>query len=155
MVEGALDDGQRLLALNELYVGHRTHQSARYRIAQDDAVARMEERQSSSGVIVATGTGSTGWARSVHRERRTEITLPKPCDGELVFFVREAFPGRALGTSLTEGRLAHEATLEIVSEMNDGGAVFGDGIEEDRLEFGYGQRLRVRASEHRLRLVVG
>jgi NAD kinase len=151
MVEGLLDDGQRLVALNELFIGHRTHQSARYVIGAGDT----QEHQSSSGIIVATGTGSTGWARSVHRERRTEVVLPAPCDGACVYFVREAFPGRALGTSLTEGILCVGGALTVTSEMNEGGAVFGDGIEEDRLEFGFGQRLVVRASETRLRLVVG
>ena len=151
MVEGTLDDGQRIVALNELFIGHRTHQSARYLIADRE----REEHQSSSGILVATGTGSTGWARSVHRERRTELTLPAPCDRDVVYFVREAFPGRALGTSLTEGRLSPGTTLTVTSEMNEGGAVFGDGIEDDRLEFGFGQRLIVRASETRLRLVVG
>lgn len=63
MVEARLDDVQRLLALNEIFLGHRTHQSARYRIAVEGA----NERHSSSGVVVATGTGATGWARSIHR----------------------------------------------------------------------------------------
>jgi NAD kinase len=151
MVEGVLDDGQRLLALNELFIGHRTHQSARYVIAAGE----QQEHQSSSGIIVATGTGSTGWARSVHRERRTDVTLPSPCDGTCVYFVREAFPGRALGTSITDGVLDAGSALVVTSEMNEEGAVFGDGIEDDRLEFGFGQRLSVRASELRLQLVVG
>ena len=30
MAEASLDDGRRLLALNEVFVGHRSHQSARY-----------------------------------------------------------------------------------------------------------------------------
>jgi len=32
MVEAVLDDGQRVLALNEVFLGHRSHQSARYLI---------------------------------------------------------------------------------------------------------------------------
>ena len=60
MVEAKLDDGQTLAALNEIFVGHRSHQSARYEIA----VEGKDESQSSSGLIVSSGTGATGWARS-------------------------------------------------------------------------------------------
>jgi NAD kinase len=73
MVEVVLDDGQRLRALNEIYLGHRTHQSARYVIA---APGRGEERHSSSGVVVATGTGATGWALSIARARR-RVAAPR------------------------------------------------------------------------------
>jgi NAD kinase len=69
MVEVRSDDGQRLLALNEIFIGHRSHQSARYRIRHRGA----EERQSSSGLIVTTGTGATGWATSIWRNRVTPI----------------------------------------------------------------------------------
>ena len=134
MVEAALDDGQRLLAVNELFVGHQTHQSARYRISWNGA----EERQSSSGVIITTGTGSTGWARSIHLHRVTDVVLPAPCDPSVAFFVREAFPSRATATSLTDGVMAAGQELLIVSEMNERGVVFGDGIEEDRIDFGWG-----------------
>src|SRR3546814_5517980 len=51
MVEGRLDTGEKLVALNELFVGHRSHQSARYRLALGDTA----EDHSSSGLIVATG----------------------------------------------------------------------------------------------------
>ena len=70
MATARLDDGQSLLALNEVFVGHRSHQSARYRIR----LAGREERQSSSGLIVATGTGATGWGKSCLCE--TSITFP-------------------------------------------------------------------------------
>ena len=148
MVRATLDDGQSLLALNEIFVGHCTHQSARYRVRFGD----REERQSSSGVIVATGTGSTGWARSVHGMRRSKLELPAPADRQLVFFVREAFPSRATGTSIQEGIVASDATMTLSSEMDDGGVLFGDGIELDRLEFPWGARLSVQCAEHPLRL---
>jgi hypothetical protein len=151
MVEARLDDGQRLLALNELFAGHRSHQSARYRIA----LGGREERQSSSGVIVATGTGATGWARSINLERRRALDLPRPCDPAIAFFVREPFPSVGTGTSINGALLAHAEPLELVSEMNDGGAIFGDGIEDDRLEFSWGTRARVAVATERLRLVKG
>jgi NAD kinase len=149
MAEARLDDGQRLLALNEIFVGHRTHQSARYRIRCDD----REEAQSSSGVIVATGTGATGWARSIERQRRESPCLPRPEDPALVYFVREPFPSVSTATGIEQGLLPDGRPLEIVSEMNDGGTVFADGIEDDRLEFGWGMRLRVALAAERLHLV--
>ena len=53
MVRASLDDGQALLALNEIFVGHRSHQSARYRLG----VGERAEHQSSSGLIAATRDG--------------------------------------------------------------------------------------------------
>ncbi|MBT5023126.1 sugar kinase, partial [Candidatus Woesearchaeota archaeon] len=61
MAQAKLDDGQILFALNDLFIGRQTHISARYRI---NYLGR-EERQSSSGLIVTTGTGSTGWFTSI------------------------------------------------------------------------------------------
>jgi len=149
MVEARMDDGQRILALNELFVGHRTHQSARYRLRQ----AGREERQSSSGIVVATGTGATGWARSIALARKTNLTLPKPAQDRLVFLVREAFPSRATGVSLTDGTLAESESIEVTSEMNEGGTVFGDGIEDDRIDFRWGLRARVTVAKEKLQLV--
>ena len=150
MVRADLDDQQFLVALNELFIGHRSHQSARYEIHWRD----QEEMQSSSGLIVTTGTGGTGWARSVHRERASTLRLPTPTEDALAFFVREAWPSLATGTSCTEGRLLHEESLEIVSRMERGGVVFGDGIESDALELPWGARLKVHLGRRRLHLVV-
>ena len=54
MAEVRLSDGQRLLAFNDLFIGPRSHTSARYAIQHRD----RHEIHSSSGVIVATGAGS-------------------------------------------------------------------------------------------------
>ena len=149
MAEALLDDGQRLLALNELFVGHAGHQSARYTLT----ASGRSERQSSSGVIVTTGTGATGWAASISRERPEPIALPGPADGRLAFFVREAWPSPATATTLTQGLLAPPEALEVTCELGDGGVVFGDGIEADRLELAWGQRLRVQTARETLALV--
>ncbi len=148
LARATLDDGQRLLALNEVFAGHRSHQSARYRLRLDG----REERQSSSGVIVTTGTGATGWARSVNGERRRPLDLPRPGDRALAFFVREPFPSVATGTTLDGAVLDGGEGLEVVSEMDDGGVLFADGIEDDRLEFPFGVRARFDVAPERLRL---
>jgi hypothetical protein len=80
--------------------------------------------------------------------------LPAPTDDRAVWFVREPFPSVATQTDLEWGTLRRGAALHVISEMGEGGAVFADGIESDRLEFANGQRLRVRLSKQRLALVV-
>lgn len=149
MVEARLAAGDRMFALNEIFLGHRSHQSARYRIE----VGGREERQSSSGLIVASGTGATGWASSIHRERAASFGLPAPQAAELAWFVREAWPSIATGVDLTAGLLQPGDCLRIVSEMEDG-VVFGDGIEADRLNVPWGQPVEVRRADEVLRLVV-
>jgi NAD kinase len=149
MVEARLDDTQRVLALNEVFIGHQSHQSARYMIRRQGS----NEHQSSSGLIVTTGTGATGWGRSISLERKSELDLPAPDERRLCFFVREAWPSPTFGTMLTEGLLEADDALEVVSELDDGGVVFGDGIETDRLAFRWGMTVTVRVAPERLRLV--
>lgn len=149
MVEAAADDGQTLRALNEVYVGHASHQSARYLLRLPGGA---DERQSSSGVLVGTGTGATGWLRSAWEERHSSLALPQPTDPGICWFVREAWPSPATGTSLTEGALGAGEALELVAE-SDQLVCFGDGIEADALVLRWGQRLRVTKAEVCLRLV--
>jgi len=103
--------------------------------------------------IVTTGTGATGWARSVNGERRRPLDLPAPADAALAFFVREPFPSVSTGTRLDGARLGEGEALELVSEMDEGGVLFADGIEDDRLDFPYGARARFEIAPDRLRLV--
>lgn len=149
MVEAALDDGQALRALNEVYVGHPSHQSARYRIQPPDGSA---ERHSSSGVLVGTGTGSTGWCRSVWLERHSSLTLPEPEQASLCWFVREAWPSPATGTERTEGVLDAGEELVLIAESDL--VLFGDGIEADALALTWGQAVRLRVAPQRLHLLV-
>ena len=150
MVSAATDDGESLLALNEVYLGHSGHQSARYVLSTPEG---EEEHHSSSGLLVGSGTGATGWLLSIARQRARQIALPGPTDPELGWFVREAWPGPTTGASLTEGLLpdGQELTVRIEGESL---VVFGDGIEADRLALGWGQTVRIRAAERQLRLVV-
>jgi len=149
MVSVAVDDGQRLVALNEFFIGHRTHQSARYRIGWEGA----EEAQSSSGLIVATGTGATGWARSICLRRVEPPVLPGPTEPTLAFFVRESFPSVRTGTHIQDGLIRDGTQLRVVSEMNSGGVIFGDGIEDDRINFHWGMQATIGLADVKLHLV--
>ncbi len=149
MVEARLDSGERLLALNEVFVGHRSHQSARYRIT---CGARAED-QSSSGLIVASGTGATGWARSISEATHASLPLG-PEERAVAYFVREPFPSIATGTSLRMGKLARER-LAVTSRMNDGGVIFADGIEQDHLAFDWGREVTLGPADRTLHLITG
>lgn len=144
------DDGQGLYALNEVFVGHQGHQSARYRLS----VGAREERQSSSGLIVSTGTGSTGWTRSITTQRAISEAMPGVTEEKLAWFVREPWPSVATGTELNFGFLEAPHTLRVVSEMGEGGVIFADGVESDYLEFGSGQSALISLAPHRLQLLM-
>lgn len=150
MVEARLDDGQTLCALNEIFIGHRSHQSARYELRHGDRSAV----HCSSGVVVTTGTGATGWARSITRERGAPPDLPSPTERRLAYLVREAFPSVATSVELTAGVLESDVSLELVSRIHDGGLLFGDGMESDSLRFDWGMRVRLRVADKALNLVL-
>jgi hypothetical protein len=147
MVSATLDNGESLDALNEVFVGHPSHQSARYRIG----AAGVVESQSSSGLIAATGTGATGWAASIHRERHGGVELPGVGDRALAWFVREAWPSPSTATSLTAGRLVDGDALTVVVE-SDALVVFGDGLEADRLTATWGQAITLALADRTLQL---
>lgn len=144
------EDGQELLALNDIFIGHSSHQSARYRIHY----AGEEERQSSSGIICSTGTGSTGWARSIVMQRGLENEMPEPADRLLAWFVREPWPSVSTGATLNFGYCSDTESLGIQSEMGSEGVIFADGIETDRLEFLEGQSVQLGLASHTLNLVI-
>ncbi|MEU0411532.1 hypothetical protein ABZ307_27450 [Streptomyces griseorubiginosus] len=151
MVEAVADDTQRLVALNEIYLGAAGHQTARYRLGLEGD-GGVVEAQASSGVLVGTGTGATGWLRSVWQERGARLRLPEPTENRLVWFVREAWPSPATGTSLTAGELPARARLRLTVE-SERLIAFGDGMEGDAVELTWGQTVEVGVCGERLRLV--
>ncbi|MFB7503017.1 hypothetical protein [Streptomyces broussonetiae] len=151
MVEAVADDTQRLLALNEIYLGTPGHQTARYRLGLEGD-GGVVEAQASSGVLVGTGTGATGWLRSLWQERSSRIALPSPTEDRLVWFVREAWPSPATGTTLVAGELGASTALTVTVE-SDRLIAFGDGIETDAIQLTWGQTVRVGVCGQRLRLV--
>jgi NAD kinase len=144
LAEARLADGQRLLAFNDLFIGARTHVSARYRLRWKS----REERQSSSGVLVATGAGSTGWLSSVYQmvsgiAAWTGAPPVRPLrldweDRQLVFVVREPFVSRHSEAKIVTDVIAAGERLEIASTMPAGGVIFSDGVEADFLAFDSG-----------------
>jgi NAD kinase len=161
MAEVRLNDGQHLLAVNDFYVGQRTHVSSRYSLSWHS----QTERQSSSGVLVSTGAGSTGWLSSTQNMAAAVAGLLGGAapdwprlrlawdDPRLVFVVREPFRSRSSDVRLTAGMLEEGEELVLESHMPGGGVVFSDGVEADALAFNAGAVATIRAARRKTRLV--
>jgi hypothetical protein len=160
LAEAILHDGQRLLAFNDLFVGCASHVSARYMLR----AAKHQESQSSSGILVATGAGSTGWLSSVFNMAsgiaRSFGGPPQPRpqlaweDRKLAWAVREPFASKSSQANLVFGIVNEGQELVVESQMPAGGVIFSDGIESDYLEFNGGTIARITVSPQRARLVV-
>lgn len=162
MARAALADGQVLHAVNDLFIGARTHTSALYEIT----AAGQKETQSSSGLIVSTGLGSTAWFKSIvtgslaiagaygsPAEQSAYSPLPWNAD-ELRFAVREPFPSRTSQVGLVYGRLKKSERLSVRSLMPENGVIFSDGIEADRLDFNSGTEVQIRVADREGHLIV-
>jgi len=160
LAEARLADGQRLLAFNDLFIGARSHVSARYRLRWKSS----EEAQSSSGVLVSTGAGTTGWMSSVFQmvsgiAQWTGGTPVRPLrfewdDPRLIFVVREPFVSRHSAAAIVTDVIAPGERLEIDSTMPTGGVIFSDGVEADHLAFDSGARVAIGAAADSAHLVV-
>ncbi len=162
LAEARLNDGQSLLAFNDLFIGARSHVSARYDIAQGG----RRETHSSSGIIVSTGAGSTGWLQSVYAGAAAVVTAlggqvqPPPERGRLpwdtdhlMYSVREPFPSKATQTSLVFGSIDAGHPLTLRSHMADNGVIFSDGMEDDFLAFNAGSTATIGMAPNRAQLV--
>ena len=156
MARADLNNGQTLHAVNDLFIGVRNHGSARYRIA----VGGREEQHSSSGVIVSTGLGSTGWLKSLVAGAAAIAGSAAPesafaWDADyLCFTVREPFPSRNSAASLVFGKVTEREPLRLISQMPEDGVIFSDGIQQDFLEFHSGAQVTISLAERKGALVV-
>ena len=165
MAQAQLNDSQVILALNDLFIGHASHVSARYRLEFNGQI----ETQSSSGIIVSTGAGSTGWMRSVVTGASRVVTALHPqnslclqddcrfsMDAEkLLFSVREPFVSKTSSAQWAFGEIAGQNLLEIHSLMPQNGVIFSDGIEDDYIAFNSGSIAHIGIAEQRVQLIVG
>ena len=163
MAKAELNNGQRLNAVNDLFIGPRSHVSARYVIRIGDD----EEQHSSSGIIVSTGLGSTGWLKSL---LAGAVGVANSLSGSaqvvsaqssfdwsanyLLFTVREPFPSRTSAASLLFGPVTKETPLILTSQMPEHGVIFSDGIEDDFLEFNSGTQAVITVADEKGHLVV-
>lgn len=147
MAKVELNNGQSLYGVNDLFIGPKSHTSAHYELQIDGHV----ETHSSSGIIVSTGLGSTGWFRSVvagatgiaarlsgnKKQGKTQGNFAWDAD-YLYFSVREPWPSKTSSAETTFGKITIKKPLRLISHMPENGVIFSDGIENDFLEFNSG-----------------
>jgi NAD kinase len=167
MAQAVLNNGLKIFGVNDLFIGPKTHGSARYRIE----LGPVAEDHSSSGIIVSTGLGSTGWLKSlltgavaITQSRFETDAQPSPENlvesafdwdaSYLCFTVREPFPSKTTSASLVFGQITPNQSLTLISHMAENGVIFSDGIEQDFLEFNSGTRAVISLAERQGRLVV-
>lgn len=161
MGAATFSDGQKLYAVNDFFIGPKSHTSARYEIRIGD----RSEAQSSSGIIVSTGLGSTGWMRSVitgscavvadaaHRSVNWNFKARAWNERSLEFVVREPFPSKSSQATLVCGSVTESQPLVVTSQMAENGVVFSDGIEADFLAFNAGMKVEIRVADRIGKLV--
>jgi NAD kinase len=162
MAEAKLNTGQVLRGVNDLFIGPRTHISARYTIRAGD----RSENHSSSGIIVSTGLGSTGWLRSIlagatgiasalsGRSIRISEKKAFAWDADYLYFsVREPWPSKTSSAEITFGKVTQASPLVLVSHMPENGVIFSDGIETDFLQFNSGTEATIHLAARKGHLV--
>ena len=164
MAEAELNDGQTLIGVNDLFIGPRSHISAKYVLQ----VGQHREPQSSSGIIISTGTGSTGWLQSIITGSaavtktvvKASFKMPTPeryrLDGEsdeLYFAVREPFTSRTSKATLVFGRIGPGDYLYVTSQMPGYGVIFSDGIEHDFVAFNSGAIAKIGVASRKAHLI--
>ncbi|MFI2743638.1 sugar kinase [Zhouia sp. PK063] len=160
MAKATLNNGQVLLAFNDFYIGADSHVSSRYTISYNG----QKEAQSSSGIIVSTGAGSTGWLSSVfnmannistyYHHQQNDKTILDWTDDQLIFVVREPFMSKVSQTGIGVGTITGKQKLKIESSMPAHGIIFSDGIEADFLNFNSGSTVEITIAEEKANLVV-
>jgi len=170
MAKVELSNGQQLLAVNDLFIGPANHTSARYELSIDG----NSEFQSSSGIIVSTGLGSTGWFKSIltgaigvtqaldsqpHAQALNQaeryINQGFDWDSDFLYYsVREPFSSQTSSTNLVFGMINNSNPLTIVSAMPQNGVIFSDGQVEDVIQFSSGISASISTSEHKGLLVI-
>ena len=163
MAKAILNDGQVIYAVNDLFIGQKSHVSSRYQIK----LGNRHEQQSSSGVIVSTGLGSTGWRKSILAganiiangisDKKIKVQQEKKLEWDidyLYFSVREPFPSRTSKADIVFGKVTKDCPLKILSQMSENGVIFSDGIESDYLQFNSGIEATITVAEKKGHLVI-
>ena len=168
MAQAELNDGQRLLAVNDLFVGAANPRlgplSPPLRGPRGGPILQRPDRlhgrrldragiaRSSPEPLGSSERTSATTHASVSVRDRYRVRLGGT--RRLVFSVREPFVSKTSGAEIVHGTITASQPLEIISQMPQNGVIFSDGVEEDRLDFNSGAIARIGLADRTLRLVI-
>ncbi len=129
-------------AIDTIYIGkNNSTKISRYRIIYRG----KEEEQKSSGLLIVTGAGSTGWftsAGGISFNRNARFGR---------FISREIYVGTRTGNSIKHGEFIDNEELEIQSLMEEG-IIEIDSIKEYKLK--RGDTIKIRVSHKYLKVMM-
>jgi hypothetical protein len=147
-----------LLAVNDFFVGQKTHLSHATDISCDSKETSLERdhhfHRAWCHRVMAMFSPGKELSISL-RTKKSRSSFPEIyMDAEYYNILSGTFSHNTTGTSLVFGKVSSHTPLVIVSQMAENGVIFSDGIENDFLEFNSGKTATISLAERKGLLVV-
>jgi len=135
-------------AISEIFIGEERRRDMSRHILE---INRKKEEQKSSGIIITTGSGSTGWYDSSIRYLFPEGNKFDKKEKYARFLITEPYRGKLNGYSMLEGKLDYGQELNLYSLNDSQGNLLIDCLDE--FKFLRGDRVKIKISDHPLRVI--
>lgn len=131
------------LATSEVFIGEKERKNMSRHILE---FGKKKEEQKCSGLIVATGTGATGWYDSSCRYLYENGNKFSKIESSGRFLITEPYNGKHSNYSMLEGKLNINEELLIHSLNDSSGIVTLDCIEEYKFNRGAHVKVKIGVS---------
>ena len=130
-------------AIDTVYVGNKSSfLISKYVLKYKDLI----EEQRSSGIIISTGAGSTGWFKAAGGTPFSRTAKYSK------FIVREPYTGRIYKAKITKGTIDQKTNLEIISLMHKNQGIINiDSIISHNFEAGF--KVIIRTSKRSINFI--
>lgn len=140
--------GRKEYALNEVMVGNKYPRPSYYKLL----FKGKEEEQGSSGVVVSSGSGSTGWYGNVWETSNLK-SFPRDSK-KLRYIVREPMRVEEEGLELLHGEIEEGEEFKIESLMDFNGVICFDSALKFMYDFPLGDTVKLSVSDEPLRVII-
>jgi len=130
------------LAVNEVYIGSKNQFHTSCYIIEHNG---NKEEHKSSGVLIATGTGSSAWYKSAGG-------VPFQNNKKLRFLVREPFVSRVFSPGILNGEIGIGEKICFEAKRHEGGVIAIDSNKT--YDFNVPDKIEISISDKPLRVIV-